>query len=70
MDKAQKPISLIQQPSSEAFRIEWPFDLSHELVFDARSDTGAVGSNPTRGIDACLRLVIVFLCLGSGLVAK
>jgi hypothetical protein len=34
-----------------------------------RSKTGLVGSNPTRGMDVCLRLfcVCVVLCAGSGL---
>jgi hypothetical protein len=36
----------------------------------ARSNTGIVGSNPTRGMDVCVRLfcVCVVLCVGSGLV--
>jgi hypothetical protein len=35
----------------------------------ARSNTGIVGSNPTQGMDACVRLlcVCVVLCIGSGL---
>jgi hypothetical protein len=35
----------------------------------ARSDAGIVGSNPTRGMDVCVRLfcVCVVLCVGSGL---
>jgi hypothetical protein len=35
----------------------------------ARSNTGIVGSNPTRGMDVCVRLlrVRVVLCVGSGL---
>jgi hypothetical protein len=35
----------------------------------ARSNAGIVGSNPTRGIDVCVRLfcVCVVLCVGSGL---
>jgi hypothetical protein len=35
----------------------------------ARSNTGIVGSNPTRGMDVCVRLfcVCVVLCVGSGL---
>jgi hypothetical protein len=35
----------------------------------ARSNTGIVGSNPTRGMDVCLHLfcVCVVLCVGSGL---
>jgi hypothetical protein len=39
-------------------------------VFD-RSNTGIVGSNPTKGVDACVRLfcVCVVLCVGSGLAA-
>jgi hypothetical protein len=36
----------------------------------ARLTTGVVGSNPTRGMDVCVRLfcVCVLLCVGSGLV--
>jgi hypothetical protein len=37
----------------------------------ASSDAGAVGSNPTQGMDVwcmCLFCVCVALCLGSGLV--
>jgi hypothetical protein len=35
----------------------------------ARSNAGIVGSNPTQGMDVCLRLfcVCVALCIGSGL---
>jgi hypothetical protein len=35
----------------------------------ARSDAGIVDSNPTQGMEVCLRLfyVCVVLCLGSGL---
>jgi hypothetical protein len=35
----------------------------------ARSNTGAMGSNPNRGMDICVRLfgVSVVLCVGSGL---
>jgi hypothetical protein len=35
----------------------------------ARSDTGVMGSNPTRGMDICVRLfcACVVLCVGSGL---
>jgi hypothetical protein len=35
----------------------------------ARSKTGAMGSNPTRGMDVCVRLFCDFavLCAGSGL---
>jgi hypothetical protein len=35
-----------------------------------RSNTGLVGSDPTRGMDVCLRLFYVYfvLCVGSGLV--
>jgi hypothetical protein len=38
------------------------------IVF-ARSNTGVVGSNPTQGMDDCVRLfyVYVVLCVGSGL---
>jgi hypothetical protein len=35
------------------------------LAVFARSNVGIVGSNPTRGIDVCLRLFCV--CVGSGL---
>jgi hypothetical protein len=36
----------------------------------ARSNTGIVGSNPTQGMDVCVRLfcVCVVLCVGSDLV--
>jgi hypothetical protein len=35
----------------------------------ARSNAGILGSNPTRGMDACVRLfcVCVVLCVGSDL---
>jgi hypothetical protein len=35
----------------------------------ARSNTGVVGSNPTLGMDVCVRLFLVcaVLCVGSGL---
>jgi hypothetical protein len=35
----------------------------------ARSNTGIVGSNPTQGMDVCMRLfcVCVLLCVGSGI---
>jgi hypothetical protein len=35
----------------------------------ARSNIGVVGSNPTQGMDVCVRLfcVCVVLCVGSGL---
>jgi hypothetical protein len=35
----------------------------------ARSNTGVVGSNPTQGMDVCVRLfcVYVVLCIGRGL---
>jgi hypothetical protein len=32
-----------------------------------RSDTGIVGSNPTRGMDVCVYSVTVLSCAGSGL---
>jgi hypothetical protein len=32
----------------------------------ARSNTGIMGSNPTHGIDVCVRLVCVVLCIGRG----
>jgi hypothetical protein len=36
----------------------------------ARLNTGVVGSNPTRGMDVCVRLFCVcVLCVGSGLAA-
>jgi formate hydrogenlyase subunit 3/multisubunit Na+/H+ antiporter MnhD subunit len=35
-------------------------------VFD-RSNTGVVGSNPTRGMDVCVYSVFVLACVGSGL---
>jgi hypothetical protein len=40
-------------------------------VFDC-SNTGVVGSNPTRGMDVCLRLfcVCVVLCVGSGALRR
>jgi hypothetical protein len=39
------------------------------LTLFARSSAGIVGSNPTRGMDACVRLFLVYvvLCAGSGL---
>jgi hypothetical protein len=38
----------------------------HEVF--ARSNAGTVGSNPTQGIDVCLRVcACVVLCVGSGL---
>jgi hypothetical protein len=42
---------------------------SKARIFLARSNTGVVGSNPTGGMDVCVRLfcVCVVLCLGSGL---
>jgi hypothetical protein len=38
------------------------------VAVTARSNTGIAGSNPTRGIDVCVRLfcVCVVLCVGSG----
>jgi hypothetical protein len=38
---------------------------------EARPNVGIVGSNPTQGMDACVRLfcVCVVLCLGSGRAA-
>jgi hypothetical protein len=35
----------------------------------ARSNTGVIGSNPTRGMDVCVRVFCVYavLCIGSGL---
>jgi hypothetical protein len=33
----------------------------------ARSNAGIVGSNPTRGMDVCVRLFCVVLCAGSAL---
>jgi hypothetical protein len=42
---------------------------SKEWTVFARSNTGIVGSNPTWGMDVCVRLfyVCVVLCVGSGL---
>jgi hypothetical protein len=42
---------------------------SEALTFFARSNAGIVGSNPTQGMDACVRLfcVCVVLCVDSGL---
>jgi hypothetical protein len=42
---------------------------SKALTVFARSNAGIVGSNPTRGMDVCVRLffVCVFLCVVSGL---
>jgi hypothetical protein len=39
------------------------------LTAFARSNAGIVGSNPTQGIDVCMRLfcVCVVLCVGSAL---
>jgi hypothetical protein len=38
----------------------------------ARSTTGIVGSNPTRGMDVCVGLfcVCAVLCAGSGLISR
>jgi hypothetical protein len=49
-------------------RSQWPRCLRHEPLF-APSNTGIVGSNPTQGMDVCVRLffVCVVLCVGSGL---
>jgi hypothetical protein len=43
-------------------------DHNGRTVF-ARSNTGIVGSNPTRGMDVCVRLICLYvvLCTGSGL---
>jgi hypothetical protein len=40
---------------------------SKVLTIFARSNTGIVGSNPTQGMDVCLRLFCVLSCVGSGL---
>jgi hypothetical protein len=42
---------------------------SKPWTFFSRSNTGIVGSNPTQGMDVCLRLFCdyVVLCVGSGL---
>jgi hypothetical protein len=46
----------------------WPRGLQQWTVF-ARSNAGIVGSNPTPGMDVCLRLfcVCAVLCVGIGL---
>jgi hypothetical protein len=43
---------------------------SEAWTLSASSNTGIVGSNPTQGVDVCVRLfcVCVVLCVGSGLV--
>jgi hypothetical protein len=45
-----------------------PITVAARYVF-VRSNTGIVGSNPTRGMDVCMRLfcVCVVLCVSSGL---
>jgi hypothetical protein len=45
----------------------WPRGLRHELSSPART-LGIVGSNPTGGMDVCVRLfyVYVVLCVGNG----
>jgi hypothetical protein len=45
-----------------------PYNVNILTVF-ACSKAGVVGSNPTRGMDVCVRLfcVCVVLCVGSGL---
>jgi hypothetical protein len=47
---------------------QWPRGVRHELVF-AHSNAGIGGSNPTQGMDVCVRLfsICVVLCVGSGL---
>jgi hypothetical protein len=49
-------------------RSQWPRGLRHELSSPARN-TGIMGSNPTRGMDVCVRLFFVcaLLCVCSGL---
>jgi hypothetical protein len=46
--------------------------LSKARTVFARSNTGIVGSNPTRSMDVCLRLfsVCIVLCIGSGLATR
>jgi hypothetical protein len=41
--------------------------LSRAWTIFARSNTGVVGSNTTRGMDVCVRLFCVVPCVGSGL---
>jgi hypothetical protein len=47
-------------------RPQWPRGLMHELF---SLDRGIVGSNPSQGMDVCVRLfcVYVVLCVGRGL---
>jgi hypothetical protein len=52
--------------------LEWAITVAARtkawIVF-ARSNTGIVGSNPSRGVDVCVRFycVCIVLCVGSGL---
>jgi hypothetical protein len=48
-------------------RSHWPRGVSRTVF--GRSDAGIVGSNPTQGMDVCVRLfcVCVVVCVGSGL---
>jgi hypothetical protein len=50
-------------------RSQWQAARSNAWTGFARSNTGVVGSNPTRGIDVGVRLFCVCagLCVGSGL---
>jgi hypothetical protein len=54
----------------------WPTTVTAQskawIVF-ARSNIGVVGSNPTRGMDVCMRLFCVYsvvVCVGSGLATS
>jgi hypothetical protein len=65
MDKVQKPISLIQQPSSEPFRIFWGslsfVTTTEELLRRIRSGSGleaensAVGGRHADSVAPCIR---------------
>jgi hypothetical protein len=65
------PITSFRHPSHlynlyiVLYRSQWPRGVRHELS----SNTGIVGSNLTRCMDVCVRLVgvCVVLCVGSGL---
>jgi hypothetical protein len=44
---------------------DWPGDLNMNRV--RSPNAGIMGSNPTKDMDVCLRLLCVVLCVGSGL---
>jgi hypothetical protein len=63
--------SIFQVLTEHNCRSQCPRGLRYEPAF-ARSNSGIVGSNPTRDMDVCVRLfcVCVVLCVGSGLVTS